>query len=143
MKKLIVMFLVTIFICGLVGCGANNITDETASGTNQTQGEESKTVFDRFEQALSDKDITFEKIQMAADLVGAKQGVKYKIGNGSVELYSFDKSSETYRTAEDKQALTLEGFGDFSCVVTNGYALLVNDLESIVYEEIFDSVIKK
>lgn len=98
------------------------------------------TIFEQYEAALEAQGISFEKVQMAAEIVGAAEGAKYKIDGGAVELYCFDVDGEAYKTAEDKQALTMQGFGDFPATVENGMALIVSDLESEPYLEIFRSL---
>lgn len=57
-----------------------------------------------------------------------------------MELYLFDKAGEAYAAAEEKQALTMEGLGDFPAKVENGMALVVSDLESDPYLEIFHTL---
>lgn len=68
-----------------------------------------------------------ETIEMAASLVGAKSGIKIKSGNSQLEIYEFDENSNEYKTAEEDQQLMLEGFGSFSAIVKNGYALTIDD----------------
>lgn len=99
-----------------------------------------QTVFEQYETALEEKGESFERVQMAAEIVGAREGVKYKIGNGAVELYLFDEENEAYQRAYENQALTMEGFGDFPATVENGMAIIVSDLEEERYIEIFQSL---
>lgn len=137
MKKAIVFLGIIALILCMVSCAKDTDTDQSTASGGSTG---TKTVFEQFEAGLQGKDISYEKVAMAADLVGAKEGVKYKIGEGSVELYVFDETSEAYKTANTKQALSMEGFGEFSAKVANGKALLVSGLDSAVYEVIFDSL---
>ena len=166
MKKIVyIMVCVAALMLALAACGAN----EAQVAASQTQTEQQKespapaetaptpaetpeqaqqpepeqtagTVFEQYEAALDKQGISFEKVQMAAEIVGAAEGAKYKIDGGAVELYLFDTESEAYKTAAEKQALTMQGFGDFPATVEKGMALVVSDLESEPYLEIFHSL---
>ena len=85
-------------------------------------------IFAQFQVALDSAGYTYETVVMGAELVGAEQGMKYKIGEGSIELYRFDEDSESYKKASEDNALTLDGFGAFPATVKNGFAILINDL---------------
>lgn len=88
--------------------------------------------FEKFEKILTDNGLTIsETTDMAADLLGAKQGKKYKTDGGDFELYKFNTSSDAYKKAESDGVVTLEGFGDFNVTVKDGFALVANDNEKI------------
>lgn len=91
-------------------------------------GQPQNDIFAQFQAALDSAGYTYETVVMGAELVGAEQGMKYKIGDGSIELYRFDEDSESYKKAAEDNALTLEGFGAFPATVKNGFAILINDL---------------
>lgn len=153
MKRAAALLLTYTALCAaLTGCGSQqeqedkqeqNVTSSVQEGPEQTpsgEPESAGTVFEQYEAGLEAQGISFEKVQMAAEIVGAAEGAKYKIGEGAVELYLFDKAGEAYAAAEEKQALTMEGLGDFPAKVENGMALVVSDLESDPYLEIFHTL---
>ena len=157
MKKFFVVILALLLISGLFACNQapaehaevpqtpaeqKTETPDPAPATEPEPIPETKTVFERFEDALTAKGLSFEKSIMAAQLVGAEAGAKYKIGSGTVELYSFDRTSEAYKAAESKQAVTLDGFGDFPAKVVGGYAMLVDGLDADTYNDVFVVVIE-
>ena len=113
--------------------------NETVS-TKVTEDTEPATIFQQFETVLIEKNIVYEKITTAAELVGAEQGVKYKLETESVEIYRFDASSDGYIEAEKTQSLQMEGFGAFGAVVTNGYAILSDNPEIV---NIFKDIVNK
>lgn len=119
------------------GSESSSVTkdDDTSKDTSVT-----RTVFEQFEDALEDKNITFQKVTMGAELVGAEQGVKYKLQNENVEIYRFDTSSDAYVEAENTQSLKMEGFGAFEATVVNGYAIVSDNAELI---NIFTSIVSK
>ena len=100
----------------------------------------SSTVFEQFENALIDKNLEYEKVTMAADLVGAEQGIKYKLQDENVEIYRFDPTSDAYLKAKETQSLQLDGFGAFEATVLNGYAINSDNLELI---NIFKDIVSK
>ncbi len=110
-----------------------NIVTESLKKEKNNQN---KNVFDVFEDMLNKNGITFEKVQMASSLIGAEQGIKYKIEEGKIELYKFDKSSEAYIKAESNQTIILE-IGTFDAVVENGMAIIITGLEEDIYLDFF------
>ena len=142
-----------ILCVGLTACGQGNgavsstrdqSTESKEPSTSVTASEpkkEERTIFQQFADALEDRGIGFEKVQMAAEMIGAEQGVKYKIGDGAVELYRFDPESEAYQNAKENQAVTMEGFGGVEAVVKDGRALMITGLDNEdMYMEIFDTL---
>ena len=129
MKKLLILVLIITTIFTMISCTQNSSTDNTGS---------KETVFEKFEKSLSDKGYTFEKVKMASELVGAKEGVKYKTDKGNIELYEFDRTTESYKQAVTEQKLVSQ-YGSFSATVENGYALLCENAEII---ELFIEIVK-
>ncbi len=141
MKKTLALFVVVFLLFGLIGCGK---TEEKATSDDAiVKNPIEENAFESFENTLKEKGVQYEKIQMVAEYIGAEKGYKYKIENGTIELYQYDKTSEKYKKAEEKQTVSLEGFGDFSATVSNGYAMIINDLDTSTYVEIFQNVIAK
>ncbi len=68
-------------------------------------------------------------------MAGAKTGNKYISENKALEIYQYEKSSDSYKNAEKNQKITVEGFGDFEAIVKNGYALII-DKDYPHYDEI-------
>lgn len=137
----------------LTACGAetdNSPQEVTATteknGEKSEQGqqaedqEDTKDAFTQFEDALKEKGIDYEKNVTAAEMIGAEQGMKFKIGDGAVELYRFDTGSDAYTKAEETQSIYLEGFGAFPATVKDGLAMTISDLEEAEYTEIFDNI---
>lgn len=147
MKKAVSILLVLLLVF-TVACGKEEIKDsikESVKGAPETEISKSveeapKSVFEQFKMALDAKGVEYEVVPMAAEMVGAKQGEKYKIENGGIELYKFDKESEAYKEAYENQALALEGFGAISATVDNGLAILFNDLDKASYIDIFNGL---
>ena len=139
MKKFLAMALVLVFGM-LVLSGCNGATDSTESPSDSGNASVELTVFEQFENALIEKNLTFEKVTMAAELIGAEQGVKYKLQDENVEIYRFDPSSDAYLEAEKTQSLKMEGFGAFEATVVNGYAINSDNLELI---NIFKDIVSK
>lgn len=122
-RKLIVITLAVMMLASLVACGGK------------------KDVLSKFEDELKSRNIAYEKVETAAAMIGAEKGVKFLIGDGRVEVYVFDKSSEAYKTAEKNQKISLAGFGEFPALITSGVAMMVEDLDTATYEAILRSVL--
>ena len=123
--------------------GEETVTDdpeEMPQSSEETE-ESSISVFDQFEAALDEHDIPYEKLEMAAEYIGAVEGFKYKTEDGTVELYIFDKNSDTYKVAEDSQMVTMEGIGDFPARVEHGMAFVGDGLENDIISGILESVV--
>lgn len=87
---------------------------------------ESTTPFEQFRSSLDDAGYTYEVTTMAAELVGASSGEKYKFDFGTVELYQFDEDSDALAQVEADGGVTLEGFGVFPCELNGNLAALIN-----------------
>lgn len=99
--------------------------------------------FAQFENALTASGANFEKITMAAEMVGAVEGVKYTSADWQIELYRFDENSDAYKAAYASGTLTLDGFGSFPARVSGGMALVVDGLSSAFLanvEQIFNNL---
>lgn len=131
MKRIICCILLgMLFIVSLTGCGdgqpqssENNETPETMI-TNE-QEENKKTVFEQFEEGLKNLNIQYEKVPMASDLLGAKEGVKYKTSNGNIEIYLFE-DGDTFNKVKANKSVEMEGFGSFP-VLINGNLVMLED----------------
>ena len=109
MKKILSLLLITGSIFLLAGCGATTNDGEKDNGNNNPPVVETKSKFEQFESALTEKGITFEKIEKSASMVGAKEGYGYIFNDdSSVELYLFDTSSEAYKKVKSSGHITIE-----------------------------------
>lgn len=89
--------------------------------------------FTKFEKEFNNLFSDYIITEMAADLVGAKLGKKYRIGQGACEIYIFDINSEAFITAKETGKLTLEGFDDFDFNVRindKGLALYIYGIDN-------------
>lgn len=66
-----------------------------------------------------------EKTQVAASMIGAKDGIKYAASNA--EIYEYDESSEEYKSLASGESVEIEGMGGFSVSATsiNGPFVLI------------------
>lgn len=122
MKRILLVLLTIIIILGLAGCTGG------AGATNMEKTDNQKlTAFEQFEKGLKDNNLTYEKVIMAADMVGAVEGYKYKFESGKAEVYRFDKDSKALKDASENKSLRLEGFGSFPAEINGNFVLLVDD----------------
>lgn len=91
---------------------------------------QSATAFERFENSLDDAGYSYETTTMAANLVGAHIGTKYKFDFGKVELYQLDENSEALSKAVEDGGLYMEGFGVFPCEFNGNLAMLIDVTEN-------------
>lgn len=130
MKRMIVVALSLLL---LTACGQADPAPADNSGTDApsvSAPEETGTPFDRFEAGLNDAGYTYETVPMAAELVGAHMGVKYKFDFGTVELYQFEDGSDALAKATQDGGLTLEGFGVVRCELNGDLAAVVSVTEN-------------
>lgn len=127
MKTRISAFLLaTALAVALTGCGTEAPSNAETPPAQQDEVQPTETaptnVFESFAAALDNAGYDYEVIPMAAELVGAERGEKYKFSFGSVELYRFADRSEELSAGE----VELEGFGAFPIEVNGNYGLLVS-----------------
>lgn len=116
---------------------------ETTSDTQPdtpTSETAAKTVFELFEDELSKENVSYEKVWLAGEMVGATEAYRYKIGEGCVELYLFDPESDKYKSVEESQTVSLDEQWQFTVKAVNGAALYVSDLDKDYYEGLFDNI---
>lgn len=129
MKKISLMFLALMMIVCLFGCGQNGDAPEGDGQENQQIEQQPKaTVFEQFEAGLTNDGLTYEKVTMAAEYVGAEEGYKYMMDSGNVELYRFDEDSDAFKEVSENKSVKLEGFGSFPVELNGNMALLINDV---------------
>lgn len=126
MKKGLSLLLAAVLLFGIAGCSSKDDGKKEGNTDTPTKEETKKELsFDTIKKAYEDNGYTIsEETEMAASMIGAKSGIKYKTDKGSLEFYEFDKTSDAYKKAESEGIITLEGFGDFEIVVNNGFAIM-------------------
>ncbi|MFQ6861782.1 MAG: hypothetical protein ACLROI_00370 [Beduini sp.] len=126
MKKGFSLLLVAVLLFGIAGCSPKDDGKKETNTDTPTKEETNKELsFDTIKKVYEDNGYTIsEETEMAASMIGAKSGFKYKTDKGSLEFYEFDKTSDAYKKAESEGIITLEGFGDFEIVVNNGFAIM-------------------
>lgn len=126
MKKGLSLLLAAVLLFGIAGCSSKDDGKKEENTDTPTKEETKKELsFDTIKKAYEDNGYTIsEETEMAASMIGAKSGIKYKTDKGSLEFYEFDKTSDAYKKAESEGIITLEGFGDFEIVVNNGFAIM-------------------
>ena len=80
-----------------------------------------------FESGLDSLGISYERVTMAAEYIGARTGYKYKTGDYNIELYQFDPDSDAYQQAVADNAVYMDGFGTMPAYIHDGLALLADD----------------
>lgn len=146
-RKMTSLILAMLTAVTLTACGnepAENSSGATTPPSSQTTEQQNTTTpdaaadaFEQFKAALDDAGYTYEVVPMAAELVGAERGEKYKFDFGSVELYRFAAGADPLTSGE----VTLEGFGAFPIEVNGDYGLLVSlDENEDAIKAIFDEL---
>lgn len=93
--------------------------------------------FQQFKEGLGGAGYTYETVTMAADLIGAERGEKYKFDFGKVELYRFADGAEPLATGE----VVLDGFGALPIYVNGNYGAIIDVTENEdAIKEIFNSL---
>ena len=95
---------------------------ETSSEAEPTPEHAVENGFDTFASGLSALSGDWEETPMAADMVGAEEGIKYTSDIGSVELYRFADGAEALSTG----TVTLEGFGEMPIEIAGNYGLILS-----------------
>lgn len=83
--------------------------------------------FSAFESGLDSLGISYQRVTMAAEYIGASTGYKYKTGEYNIELYQFDPDSDAYQQAVADNAVYMDGFGTMPAYIHDGLALLAVD----------------
>ena len=130
---------VSLSACGSAASSAAPSTAEAPAGTAAPAATAEPTpeptaappasadAFASFESGLDALGITYERVTMAAEYIGAKTGYKYKSDGYNVELYQFDPDSDAYKQAAADNAVTMDGFGTIPAYVHDGLAMLCTD----------------
>ena len=123
-KKLLLFVSVTAITLILTGCGSNTSSEPT----KQSGGTKASYTFENLKEDLTALDSNIEIYEKSAGLVGATEGYGYIMGDCSIEVYKYDKTSDQYKTAEKEQKISMPSFGmTYSATVKNGYAYMITD----------------
>ena len=134
-KRIICGILSAAVLLGMAGCASK--TD----GPVESSAKDERTVFEQVEDGLTDAGIKFEKTVMAAEMVGAVEGQKYKLSTGNVEVYRFEKDSDALKDAKSSGTLTLKDYGSFEAEINGNYAFL-NETTGDEYEKVAEIISK-
>lgn len=152
-KRIITCLLALVTVLVITSCGNKTATQEPkqnagepianetiqeTENTESTTNNETKDGFAKFEEELAEKAIAYEKINMAADMIGAVEGYAYKIGESKVELYRFDTESDAYKNAESSGKVVLEFFNTEIDILLNGEFGIINGTPETI--EIFKNI---
>jgi hypothetical protein len=144
MKKIALFLALALILAGCAGAPSQSATGSSAAVSAVAPGSsvvaekvsEPTGIFAKFEDAITTKGYKFEKVLMAAELVGAEEGYKYKLDAGKVEIYIFDTNSEAFKKAAETNKLNLEGFGEFPALIKENFAVITDgvsdDIQGIV-----------
>lgn len=147
-KKIVIVILTTVLF--LAACGAENSSGDISAshGNNHKELENSsdpedgiteKGLEDIENYLLSRKLLSGDRVQMAADMVGAVSGFKYTDTVG--EIYEYDMESEEYKKLSAGEEIPLKGMEGFKmkAVSVNGKFVLFGDNASQDLINGFDS----
>lgn len=132
MKKFLILFILLLLIVGSIFLVTWYLSNTETKGDNNTNNDTSnvktKSKFEQFESALTEKGLTFEKITKSAPMVGAKEGYGYIFDeDSSVELYLFETSSDAYKNVKSSGNITIESMGITMPVdINNGIVIYYN-----------------
>ena len=122
MKKSIIS-LMMIFAISLIltGCGSNS--KETNNDTTNENNDKVAYTFEDLKTDLITLDSSTEVNQKSASMIGAEEGYGYIVGDCTVEVYKYNKSSDEYKKAEKDQKISMPSLDmTFKATVKNGYA---------------------
>lgn len=125
MKKKLLLFVSAVAITLLLtGCGSSTESEPT----KQSGGTKANYTFENLKEDLTALDSNIEIYEKSAGLVGATEGYSYIMGDCSIEVYKYDKTSDQYKKAEKEQKISMPSFEmTYSATVKNGYAYMITD----------------
>lgn len=128
MKRFVIciMAILTCFI--LTACDNNANKENNKDNKNNNKTTEEIINLSNVESKIKSLGIDFKKTEVSYEMVGAKDGFKLVSGDYRIEVYKFNTSSESYKTAESSQKLTIDSMNySFDAKVQNGYAYIIDD----------------
>ena len=118
-------FLIMVFAISLIltGCGSNS--KETNSDISNENNDKAAYTFEDLENDLVALDSSTEINKKSASMIGAEEGYGYIVGDCTIEVYKYDKSSDEYKEAEKNQKISMTSLDmTFKATVKNGYAYI-------------------
>lgn len=128
MKKIIICIIAILTCFTLTACDNNANEDNNKDNTSNNKTTEEIVNLSNIESKIKSLGIDCKKTEVSYDMVGAKDGFKIVSGDYRIEVYKFNTSSESYKTAESSQKLTIDSMDySFDAKVQNGYAYIIDD----------------
>ena len=147
LKKTILLMSLTVSLLVMAACSSSqDSSSQLAESVQQTASQSSTSetddaVFEAFAAGLDRLGIEYEEAVMEAEIVGAVQGIRFKLSNGQIELYVFEEGSDALKAATDNKILTLEGFGAFPAKINGKYAMMIDYMgQTDAIIELFNSL---
>lgn len=127
-KKGLIISLSLLALFGITGCNNKENNNDDTNNIQENDKQNTNTVtLNNLESKIKDLGITVSKTQTSYEMVGAKNGYKLKSGETTLEVYQYDTNSESYKSAEANQKITLEEMNmSFDAIVKNGYAYILD-----------------
>lgn len=126
MKKKKLFMIIVLFLSIITACTNDDKNKENVDLDDINQENKINSI-EEFENEIKVLKLNYDKVQMVAGFVGAKEGIKLYIGNSKLEIYKFDKQSSDYQKAYNNQKIIVNGKNEYSAIVKNGYALLIDE----------------
>ena len=120
-KSIISLIMIFAIFLILTGCGLNS--KETNNDTSNENNDKTAYTFEDLKTDLIALDSSTEVNQKSASMIGAEEGYGYTVGDCTVEVYKYNKSSDEYKKAEKDQKISMPSLDmTFKATVKNGYA---------------------
>lgn len=127
MKKGLISIMAIAMVFTLTACGNNNTSTTTNDNNNNaTETKKSSINLDNVKSKIEELGVNVEETEVYYQMVGATNGMKLVSGDYRIEVYKFDKSSDSYKAAEKNQKLSISEDYSFDAVVKNGYAYIID-----------------
>lgn len=127
-----IIFSISALMVPLIPRDGNGNIKDTKDPQTQVQPSTSNTSSqDKFSKSVKDKfDVKIE-VKMAAEIIGAADGYKWITENSSIEIYRFDKSTDSFKKVKDRGKISIEGLGEFPILINGDYVMITSDNQDI------------
>lgn len=121
-KIILLLCILTCTFACLTGCSKENIKENNTTTTRKEY------TLETLKKDLLSLDNNTKITKMAADMIGAEEGLKFVTQDCSIEVYKFDIQSEDYKKALANQEFYLEDFDTkYTAIVKNGYGYSIDE----------------